>query len=376
MKNFWENCCNPLDKSGLLWYNGYEIKAEEGEEVEYTGGKTDISGWVMAEHGAPQSKWKVIEFDHYELAKDGRHKREYWVAECTCEKHTRRVIERYGLLLGIYKDCGCSKKCNNIEGQRFGKLIAVKNLGKKKLPNKPHGRTVYLCKCDCGNEVEVVANDLIFGNVCSCGCELHRARQENGKKRHKVNRYDLTGEYGIGYASNTGNPFYFDIEDYDKIKDYCWLEYTHKAKKEGNREYHCLTTTVYPSGGKRKTLLMTTVIGRFRYDHINRNPMDNRKENLRPATARQNVLNTSLKRNNTSGFTGVYFTKKDGKWHATVKIDINGKKKVIVRQFDNKEEAIKCRLKMERDYYGEFAPQRHLFAQYGIEETPREEEEK
>lgn len=36
--------------------------------------------------------------------------------------------------------------------------------------------------------------------------------------------YDLTGEYGIGWTSNTNKEFYFDIEDYDKIKDYCWYE--------------------------------------------------------------------------------------------------------------------------------------------------------
>ena len=37
----------------------------------------------------------------------------------------------------------------------------------------------------------------------------------------KYNTYDLTGEYGIGYTSKD-EEFYFDLEDYDKIKDYCW----------------------------------------------------------------------------------------------------------------------------------------------------------
>ena len=35
------------------------------------------------------------------------------------------------------------------------------------------------------------------------------------------NVYDLSGEYGIGYTLK-GEEFYFDLEDYDKIKDYCW----------------------------------------------------------------------------------------------------------------------------------------------------------
>lgn len=37
----------------------------------------------------------------------------------------------------------------------------------------------------------------------------------------KYNTYDLTGEYGIGYTLK-GELFYFDLEDYDKIKDICW----------------------------------------------------------------------------------------------------------------------------------------------------------
>ena len=44
----------------------------------------------------------------------------------------------------------------------------------------------------------------------------------------KTNKYDLSGEYGIGYDSN-GQKFYFDLEDYDKIKNYCWYEDCNKS---------------------------------------------------------------------------------------------------------------------------------------------------
>lgn len=332
---------------------------------EYTGTKTDITGWVMSEHGIPQSKWKIIEFDHYVEGKNGK-KREYWLAECTCEKHTRRVIERYGLLLGIYKNCGCTKKCNNLEGKKFGRLTVIKNLGIKKPPNKAYGRTVCLCRCDCGREVEIVANDMITGNVVSCGCQLREAQSKNGKKRHKTNTYDLSGEYGVGYCTNTGAPFYFDLEDYEKIKDYCWLEHISKTR-EGNKPYHSVRTSLYSP--KRKVLTLAMILVGKLCDHINRNPMDNRKENLRLVSSRENVINVGVKKNNTSGVTGVYQTSKDGKWHSCVFLPAEkGKKKAKVRQFDSKESAIKSRLLMEKEVYGEFAPQRHLFAQYGIED--------
>jgi len=39
---------------------------------------------------------------------------------------------------------------------------------------------------------------------------------------------------------------------------------------------------------------------------------------------------------------------------------------IYIGLFDNKDDAIKARLKAEKKYFGEFAPQRHLFEQYEI----------
>ena len=50
----------------------------------------------------------------------------------------------------------------------------------------------------------------------SCGCLQKERVRESAKARVKPNIYNLSGEYGIGYASNTGNEFYFDLEDYEK----------------------------------------------------------------------------------------------------------------------------------------------------------------
>ena len=47
---------------------------------------------------------------------------------------------------------------------------------------------------------------------------MHKESVTNALK--KYNRYDLSGEYGIGWTTNTNHVFYFDLEDYEKIKDY------------------------------------------------------------------------------------------------------------------------------------------------------------
>lgn len=51
-------------------------------------------------------------------------------------------------------------------------------------------------------------------------------------------------------------------------------------------------------------------------DHINRNPIDNRIENLREATLSQNNWNSKLSKSNKSGVKGVHWNKNENKWVA------------------------------------------------------------
>jgi len=59
-------------------------------------------------------------------------------------------------------------------------------------------------------------------------------------------------------------------------------------------------------------------------DHIDGNRLNNRLSNLREATHAENQRNIGLKRNNKSGFKGVYWNKTVEKWHA--QINWNGKR--------------------------------------------------
>lgn len=63
---------------------------------------------------------------------------------------------------------------------------------------------------------------------------------------------------------------------------------------------------------------------------------------------------------------GVYWDNQKNKWKAT--IWVNYKNKYLGRYLD-KDDAIRARLKAEAKYYGEFAPQQHLYEQYGINKT-------
>lgn len=84
-------------------------------------------------------------------------------------------------------------------------------------------------------------------------------------------------------------------------------------------------------------------------DHINKNKSDNRIENLRECSLRQNRYNSKLNKNNTSGYRGIHFSKKAKKWKAAIH---KGNKYILVGYFTTLEEAVlkyNERIKLELD---------------------------
>lgn len=215
----------------------------------------------------------------------------------------------------------------------------------------------WLCECSCSehNRIVVIGTSLRNGNTKSCGCFHKITAAQNGKETQKLNVYDLSGEYGIGWTSNTNKEFYFDLEDYDKIKDYCWGEHILSSG------YSALETRI--PGAKTNTRMQWLIVGKG-YDHKDRNPLNNRKNNLREATAADNAHNASKRKDNTSGFIGVSWSKSQCLWMSYININ---HKRINLGKFIALYDAIVARLKAELKYFGpEFAPQRHLFHEYKI----------
>jgi len=93
----------------------------------------------------------------------------------------------------------------------------------------------------------------------------------------------------------------------------------------------------------------------FEIDHIKHGDMnyiDNRRSNLRYATRSQNVMNNAIRRNNTSGTTGVSLNKKNGRWRAYIRVNY---KDIHLGEFNNIEIAIGVRQQAEREFFGEYA---------------------
>ena len=247
----------------------------------------------------------------------------------------------------------------DLTGRRFGRLIVIEQAEDYVRPGNGQHQAQWLVQCDCGSEPFVVAQSRLKSKeTMSCGCyrkEISSIRRRNNRKSNTYSDKltDEYGEYYIGKTSNTNRDFYVNAEDYDLIKQYCWRE------NISNSGYSSLCTTI---NGKR--VIMMHLFGYKNYDHADMNALNNRRYNLRPATDSENSQNQGLQRNNTSGYIGVGWNKTAQKWYVTLQY----KNEVMhFGSYVNKDEAIVARLKAEKEYCGEFAPQRHLFDEYNIE---------
>ena len=225
-------------------------------------------------------------------------------------------------------------------GSRYG-LLTVIERDYEYEANKTKKAAYWKCICDCGNYTTVLGTCLRSGDIKSCGC-LRRI------KERKMCRYDLSGEFGVGYTSDNQS-FLFDLSDYDLIKNYAWrisasgyVVYNNKHRIAMHR-------------------LVTNCPDDLEVDHINHCKTDNRRNNLRICTKIENTRNR-LSYKNKSGIVGV--TKyHDGKWKAYITVN---RKRISLGTYVGKRDAIVARLKAEKEYFGEFALQSHLYEEYGI----------
>ena len=226
----------------------------------------------------------------------------------------------------------------DLKGQRYGKLTVIGRVDdiEREWNGKRVSRVAWLCKCDCGRTRIGEQGSLLSGRTKTCGSNECR------KGRRVIrNTYDLNGEFGKGWTKN-GVGFWFDKEDYDLIKDCNWCE------KDG---YITAIAWNYTDGSQHKIRLHRLIMGLInnkdfncQVDHININPLDNRKANLRIVNNKTNNANKNPYRADGSKI-GV--RKYRNKWVADIIINHN-----VIRlgRYDNYEDAAQARLDAEKKY--------------------------
>lgn len=126
------------------------------------------------------------------------------------------------------------------------------------------------------------------------------------------NKYEIKGSETIIYIISKGEVFecVIDTEDLEKVKPYTWNKGNKMYVVHKNKETHYM-----------HRLITDCPKGMF-VDHVDRNPLNNKKENLRIVTNQQNSQNKALLPNNKTGYRGVYFENQTGKYR--VQLVING----------------------------------------------------
>ena len=122
-------------------------------------------------------KLVVIKRNGTLIRKNGN-KKALWLCKCDCGNEVNRTTENLRKNNNDNNSCGCLKnkdKVIDITNKRFGKLIAIKIVSKKR------NNMLWLCKCDCGNFKEVLQGNL-GRTTFSCGCFQ---KEQTREARHK-----------------------------------------------------------------------------------------------------------------------------------------------------------------------------------------------
>lgn len=149
---------------------------------------------------------------------------------------------------------------------------------------------------------------------------------------------------------------------FDYKNGFLYWKITHNQVKIGDKAgtlHHLKGGDRLVTGINNKTYLNSRLI--FLYhkgflpkevDHIDRNKLNDKINNLRAASRIQNMKNKSSQKNSSSKYVGVSFHKKTKKWYAQIRID--GRLKFL-GGFKIEDEAAAAYNKAAEIHHGEFA---------------------
>ena len=182
-----------------------------------------------------------------------------------------------------------------------------------------------------GNKRNNNLNNLEIGNP---NLYVSNKGGRGGRRGRKYNEYEEKGNIVFVKLGRCSEIMLCDADDWERLKDIYW----------------CINQGYVTGQVKRKPLLFHRQVKQcpkgYVIDHINRNPLDNRKCNLRIVTQSVNMMNMRVKKNNKVGYTGIT----PYKYGYIVSITAK-KKRFYLGSYKTLDEAIKVRKEAEEKYH-------------------------
>lgn len=161
------------------------------------------------------------------------------------------------------------------------------------------------------------------------------------KNLYSGNIYTFKQDY-IECTCYDNRTFLISTQDFDTVSKHVW-----HIDKNGY-----VTSKIDGEVVKlHRFLFRLTKYDKEEVDHISRNCLDNRRENLRLVNRSQNCINRKTPSSNTSGVKGVYKPVGYDKWIA--QINYEGKR-VYLGSYDTIEDATEARLAAESKFHKEY----------------------
>ena len=149
---------------------------------------------------------------------------------CICDCGTELTVNGSSLRSGHTTSCGCARKganVKNISGKKFGLLTAVKYTG----TNTDDRRAIWLCRCECGKEIETNSHLLLSGHITSCGCKKESLGEVRVAEVLDELEYNYCKEYRFSDC-RLEKPLPFDFAIFEDKKLIALIEY------QGDIHYH------------------------------------------------------------------------------------------------------------------------------------------
>ncbi len=129
----------------------------------------------------------------------------WWNCKCVCGNECEVLASL--LVTGKKTHCGCKTKpkayyYKDISGQKFNRLTALYPTSKR----ASKGKMIWHCRCDCGNEIDVSYNELVYTHLQSCGCkkEEHNEMLQDFLTRIDGTSLDMLKSKKIWINNTTG----------------------------------------------------------------------------------------------------------------------------------------------------------------------------